>query len=202
MGKRILFVDTETGGLDPAQHSILSLGAVVYQDGEVLDRFYSVVNEGINLSVTPGALKVNGFTVDSIERDGLLPTEVLYDLGTFMKRWGLTKDVTLAGHNVNFDIGFIKRLFDKGGWGAKYTDVFSYRSIDTMAIAGFLSYAKLIKTSRVSLDNLLTEFHLKREEKDHNALEDAELAAKVFTAMVGLVSNPTGNSSSPYPDVV
>lgn len=200
MGKKIVFLDTETGGLDASEQSILSIGAVIYQDGQILDRFYRVINEGAKLVTTPGALKVNGFTVDKIELEGETPFVVVNSFRNWMAMNGLTKDVTIGGHNINFDIGFVKRLFQQAGLGVRYEDVFNHRSIDTMAIAGFLGYAGLMKHKNASLDNVLKELKLKREEVNHNALEDAELSAKAFTAMVGLVTRTS--DETPYPDVI
>ena len=37
MEKKILFIDTETGGIDPNSTSLLSIGLVAWSNGEILD---------------------------------------------------------------------------------------------------------------------------------------------------------------------
>ena len=43
--KKLIVVDTETGGLDPSIHSIVSFGAVIYQEGSISGEFYTLVAE-------------------------------------------------------------------------------------------------------------------------------------------------------------
>jgi DNA polymerase-3 subunit epsilon len=42
---RFLVIDTETGGLQPEMHSILSLGAVVWDDGILGEEFEVLIAE-------------------------------------------------------------------------------------------------------------------------------------------------------------
>lgn len=55
MPDRLLFIDTETGGLDPHKHSLLSLAMVIWEDMEIINSQDILINDGI-LSVTKEAL--------------------------------------------------------------------------------------------------------------------------------------------------
>ena len=55
MPDKLLFIDTETGGLDPARHSLLSLAMVVWEDTQILDSQEILIDDGI-LSVTAEVL--------------------------------------------------------------------------------------------------------------------------------------------------
>ena len=94
---KILVVDTETGGLDPNTDSILSIGMVIMdsETGELGPEYYTLINEP-NLSANPKALEVNGLTVEKIKAEGLPPSVVVRDIGTFLRQHGLRKP-TLAG---------------------------------------------------------------------------------------------------------
>ena len=45
MPDRLLFIDTETGGLDPQKHSLLSLALVVWEKREILDSKEFLIND-------------------------------------------------------------------------------------------------------------------------------------------------------------
>ena len=59
---RLLFIDTETGGLDPEKHSLLSVGFVVWDSalGESYSAEYRLKNE--NFQITKTAQKINKLT--------------------------------------------------------------------------------------------------------------------------------------------
>lgn len=47
MNNRLLFIDTETGGLDPHKHSLLTIGVVVWDEklGELYSDEYAVFSD-------------------------------------------------------------------------------------------------------------------------------------------------------------
>ena len=59
-----LFLDTETGGLDPRLHSLLSLGLVAGDPGGVAESLEILVGHA-TYAVTGGGLKVN--RIDLVE---------------------------------------------------------------------------------------------------------------------------------------
>lgn len=181
---KVLVIDTETGGLDPMKQSILSVGAVVLQDGEVKDEFYQVLREE-SVIADERALQVNGFTVEEIEHDGTEIRDALFQFKAFLRKNGFTTRTVLAGHNVGFDVGFLKRWFRLSSTEKEFDSLFSYRLIDTASIAQFLQMAGLMRPMQSSsLDNVSKEFHLSRMSNEHNALEDAKLTAQLLTKMI------------------
>jgi len=65
MPERLLFIDTETGGIDPYVHSLLSIGLVVWENGQILAQKEIFVNDGV-LNVTQSALLVNQINMDTL----------------------------------------------------------------------------------------------------------------------------------------
>ncbi len=63
MEDRLLFIDTETGGLNPNKHSLLSLAMVVWEDMEIIDSQELLINDG-KLSVTEEALSINKIDIE------------------------------------------------------------------------------------------------------------------------------------------
>jgi len=190
MAYKIIVVDTETGGLDAGTKSILSLGAVILEDDSVIDEFYTVICED-EIFADAQALKVNGFTVGRIKEIGVSPAKAVDQFISFLSKHNLTRRATLAGHNVGFDIGFLKRLFRLAGKEAKYDQLFSFRTIDTQAVAQLLQMAGRITVKSTSLDSLCKACGVTiRDGVVHNAAEDARATAVLFTGFLDMIRLP------------
>jgi DNA polymerase III epsilon subunit-like protein len=179
-------VDTETGGLDSEKASILSLGAVILEDGAIVDEFYVLINEGSTLVAEPAALKVNGLTIDQIKQDGTYPEEALNQFTKFLMRNYLPmSNVTLVGHNLQFDVGFIKRLFKHANKPALFNKIFSYKMIDTMQLIQVMRLADRVTIPSVSLNDSCAAYTITiRTEERHNATEDAKATAILLAKII------------------
>ena len=205
MRKKVLVFDTETGGLDAATDSILTIGAVVWCDGAIEGTFSAVVDEG-ELHITDGARAVHKLTDEYIKQEGKAPQIVVEQLLSFLQRHDLwfpkgRKRVILGGHNVPFDIAFLKRLFSFSTHD--YDKVFSYRPIDTQVVAHFLTLAGKLDVVSTSLNQLCNHYKIIIREGGaagaHDALEDATATARLLTALVGAVKK---EEACPTPQLV
>jgi DNA polymerase III epsilon subunit-like protein len=77
---RAMIADTETGDIDPAKASLLSVGATVLDlnTGETIEEFeYFVKLKRIeDYIISPGAFKVHGITAEKCFKEGLTPAEI------------------------------------------------------------------------------------------------------------------------------
>src|SRR4030067_15856 len=105
-----LVVDTETGGLDAATHSILSVGMVGWNDGALESELEVMVNEGAHLSVEDQALAVNGLTREEIAK-GMTPEVAVHTIAAFLAANGLLSygrgRIEVGGHNPGFGVAFL-----------------------------------------------------------------------------------------------
>ena len=112
MSNRLLFLDTETGGLDPQKHSLLSIGMVVWDEfaGEIFSNEIYIHSD--NYNVTKSAARINHFD-ESIHRSIAIPPHSAVDQFFEVKERYFKDNASLplAGHNIIFDIQFIKQLF-------------------------------------------------------------------------------------------
>lgn len=180
--RKLLIIDTETGGLDPGQHSILSLAAIVWHDGAVEDHYYTLIAEP-EIVAEAGALKVNKLTVEQVQAEGVSPYTAFAALQSMLQKHDMRTDVRLAGHNVAFDVGFLKRLLRLAGAEDKYRRLFSYRSLCTQTGALLLEQAGRIDLpgGSASLDALVKLWSIKLDRTEgHNALADAYATAEVL----------------------
>lgn len=192
--KRFAVIDTETGGLDPNEHSILSLAVVLWEDGGITGKFQVVIREP-NMRTTLEALKINGFTQDILEAEGVSPLTAVMSLKNFLAANEWRQRVTLAGHNVAFDVGFLRRLCRLGGMTPKeYGTLFSHRSLCTQTLALALEATGRCVFGSTSLDALCKYFGIViregGEQGRHDALEDATATAKLLTAELALIRDP------------
>ena len=65
-----LVVDTETGGLDPKKHSILSIAGVVWQPRKNIEPLFDFYICEDEIKTTKRAMEVNKINLDTVEEEG------------------------------------------------------------------------------------------------------------------------------------
>lgn len=175
---KILFIDTETGGLNPNKHSLLSVGMAVWEDGEIVDTFIAYIASD-EYVVTSEAMGINNIDISLLSVTGWPMPTVALNIKKFIdKNFGKDR-IIIGGHNVHFDMDFLK---------VNELDDFNYshRYINTASILQYLSITGLERTSNGSdlaaLENALDHFNI-TEHQSHNALDDAINTAKLFTKL-------------------
>lgn len=66
---KIVFLDTETGGLDPSVNSLLSIGLVIWEDGKIKTKNEFFVKEN-EYNVTSKAIEVNRIDLKELKKKG------------------------------------------------------------------------------------------------------------------------------------
>ena len=186
-----LFMDTETGGLTP-QHSLLTVSCIV------VDEQFNVVrlptdNPGLYLRIrhdeyalTAGALAVNKINLVEHNDKGVKISDATTMMLDFVSRARAVtnkKRLIPAGHNVNFDVQFIRaNLLTDQQWN----EYFTYPFLDTAAIARFLNSAGMY-SGGYSLTALRSRFLPGMTGDLHNAETDNLVTielAKTFAYMM------------------
>jgi DNA polymerase III epsilon subunit-like protein len=187
---KLLVIDTETGGIDPDRHSLLSLAAAVWADGCLEGEIEIFVAEP-DITVTARALEINRIDLVEHARTAVPPAEALSRLLDFVAdhfpaELAVGDQVVLVGHNVGFDIGFLRRLCRLAG--APFPALFSHRSLDTASVLRFLSLAGVVPPSAVASTEAFAFLGLcVPEELRHTALGDARATAELLTRLVDLI---------------
>ncbi len=181
MEYRLLFVDTETGGLDADKHSLLSVAVLVWENMKIIDSLELLINDG-KLFVTEEALAINKIDIKKHKKSAISPSEAIAQLLIFInKHFPQQREITLAGHNVQFDLSFLKILFSQNK--KDFSKFFSHRIVDTSSILHYLYLAGHLKQRAISSDEAFELFDIKVEGR-HTALGDAVATAKLFNKLL------------------
>jgi DNA polymerase III epsilon subunit-like protein len=194
VSKKVLVMDTETAGLDPAVSSILSFAAVIYEDGSVCGTFKTLVQEPtLVIEEMTERQKARGlksaFDVNGITREEIAAAPEPWLAIQLFKNWLMKNELyglqQIVAHNAAFDAGFLKRCWRLGG--QDWEDTFHHRVLCTQTAALLLEMAGRINLPGgcASLNAVADALGCKpRESAVHDALEDALLCADVMRKMM------------------
>lgn len=182
----LLFIDTETGGLDPNHSSLLSVGLVVWRDGKIYGEKELFVKESI-IKASPEALSINKINLVEHSFKSFPPKVVVETMLAFcFENTFSSPPWVIAGHNIHFDISFLKPLFEHAGF--QWSKYFSHRTVDTNSVLKFLFAVGVLNTEIFSSDEAFEYFHIPIKDR-HTALSDAVSTAKLFTALIAFVNS-------------
>ena len=179
MKNTFLVIDTETGGLNCDKNSILSIAGVIWEPRSEISKLFDFYIKEPVMNVEEKALKINKIDLKHVYEHGLTPREAVIHIKKALDaRFGQNrKQIQLVGHNVSFDLGFIKRLYRLAG--LDYYSDFRDRALDSCSILQFLMISGKVKGFRASADVLFESAGVKIAEKDrHTAFGDAFATAK------------------------
>jgi DNA polymerase-3 subunit epsilon len=182
----LLVIDTETGGLNAGVDSLLSVAAVVWRSRELIAETQIFVCEP-EIRMDEGSFRIHGIEPAWLKRHGVHPREAVAKLEQFVaEHIKQMEPVVLAGHNVGFDVAFLKRLYRLAG--ADYSKRFSHRTLDTASVGLFLILAQILPAGAASSDELFGCFGIPFGKKErHSALGDARATARMINELLALM---------------
>ncbi|MEM8905770.1 MAG: DEDD exonuclease domain-containing protein [Actinomycetota bacterium] len=155
-------LDLETTGGSADDDAITEIGAVRYRGGEVQGRFATLVHPGrsipTNISVLTGI--TDALVAPAPRLESVLPSFLDFCSGS-----------VIVGHNVRFDLGFLRRACERGGWPALDGPV-----VDTLALARRLLADEVPNFRLGTLADRLRLPHRPR----HRAMSDADATADLL----------------------
>jgi DNA polymerase III epsilon subunit-like protein len=167
----LVFIDTETGGLNPAKDAILQVGLFHPSSGISME---ILVNDTVG-DVSEKALEVNQLSLDTVRNSGLCVNKAAEAVSAFIQRVKAKVGkhrMYSVGHNVSFDTAFLRRLFMLANAKCPREFLFN-RSIDTHAML-------YLRDDPTSLDAALEKYQIPKPSSRHTALADAKLTAELY----------------------
>ena len=161
--QRYCVLDIETNGSKPGSSQVIEIGAVMLQNGKVIDRFETFVE--------------CAFLPEYITKiTGIEPTDLI---GAPTRKSALTKlrhfmgNAIFVAHNANFDYGFLNASFDRFGLGG-----IGNPKLCTIDLA-----RRTFESERYGLAYLIDFLEIETA-THHRAYSDAVCAAKVMEKSV------------------
>jgi len=115
--KKILFVDTETTGLDPKINGIHQIAAQIVVDGKMEMEFDFKFRPLDTEKIEPEALAVSGLTVEEVMARPLSSKDVYKKIDSilcqFVNKYDKHDKMVISGYNCNFDAQFLSEWYKK-----------------------------------------------------------------------------------------
>ena len=179
---RILALDTETGGLDPNRHAIVSLGLAIMEDAEVIASREFRLGMDSKAEYDVKSLEINGISWKSI-KEGPDPKQVYVEAARWLDEHD-AREIDIVSHNTAFDAAFISQWAFKCGYWDRGSSCF-IPAPELVRGPWWCTrrMASRLKLENYKLDTVCSLYKLARTGEHHGALEDAVLAGKVFAAL-------------------
>ena len=175
---RFVVLDSETTGFSPVLDRILTIGAVVVQDGEIrLDDSFDAL---LKVTGDVGPVDVHGVTPDRSERG--------YGEAEALERFlGYLRDGVIVGHHIGHDVSMLDAGLERMGTDVRLLN----RALDTADLTLFLNqdgaFAGRTLPGHLSLDTLADLFGVIPHDR-HTASGDAFITALVFLRLLKLAT--------------
>lgn len=153
--------DIETTGINE-DDSIIEIAAIIVENGEITDSFSQLI--ACERSIPNEIVKLTGITDDMLREKG---TELKDAIAMYSAFIG---NMTLVGHNINFDIRFIQKAYSKYGY-----PIITNKLVDTMR----LSRKKIDDISSYSLKSVAEYFDVDCT-KRHRAYDDCVITYGIY----------------------
>jgi len=173
--RNLLFIDTETTGLDAKQNEILEIGCVLTDPTAetILQTYEAKLMPRRIETASPKALEINGYSKEAWSAE--VCTEPSAVTGVLCK---LAENAVTVGHNVGFDLAFLTEFL---ACNAVTKPPWHYHKVDTVSLAWpLLQWGEI---QYVTLDAVCERFEVERP-KVHRALADALACRSIYLALL------------------
>jgi len=158
-------LDLETTGLDAKTDRIIEIGAVVFRTGKPAEEFSTFINPGVAIPALITRLT-------GIRQDDIAGAPQFADVAE--KLLGFLGALPLCGHQIEFDINFLKEELRRIGRDRLENPQLDSASLSRLVLSGLSSYtlSQVASTLGVELVNA------------HRALDDARASGKIAALLV------------------
>jgi DNA polymerase III epsilon subunit-like protein len=179
----MIVVDVETTGLNPRKNSIVSIGAVNFENPK--EQFYGECRPWIGAALNDQALSINGFSKEYLKNNKKSHNKLILEFAEWMD--GQVENQIIGGHNPFFDTGFLTYSYNK----CKIKPTFGHRIVDLHSIC----YAKILNDIKLQNKSSVDKLHLTSndifnyvglydEPNPHNGLTGAKMEAESLSRLI------------------
>lgn len=177
---RFIAFDIETTGLNSQQDRIVEVGAVLFENGKVVDSYESLVNAKVNISAD--VTRLNNITNRMI-KNAPSENQVYYELVNFLGD-ALNGKTPVCAHNAKFDMGFLCNTLSRLGYNGEI------KYLDTLSLS-----RKNVKGLRNYKQNTVAEYFNLQNKNSHRAKSDAIICGNILTKLFFIIENQKSRKS-------
>jgi DNA polymerase-3 subunit epsilon len=179
---KFVFLDTETGGIDPKRHALLQVAGIIVTNDQEVASFNFHIQPFPTDVVEDSALAING-----IKREDLYVYEdpkkvhdmLVGALGIHVNKFDKWDKYFFVGYNARFDEDFLRAFFEKCG-DTFFGSWFWFPPIDVMNMAAVKLMNRRSGMPNFKLSLVADTLGLRPEGQLHDAFTDIRLTKQLF----------------------
>ena len=189
---KIIFIDTETGGVNAEKSALIQLSGIIEVDGTEKEKFNFYIKPFENSEVNEKALEVQGRTLEELGTEKYIDESIIYKkfleiLDKYIDKYDRNDKFIVAGYNVKFDIDILKALFERNNNKFLFS-YFNSSMLDPLYSVRLLQVAGILPVlENNKLETWCKYFNI--ELKAHDSLQDITATKKLIEKLVELIKN-------------
>lgn len=189
---KIIFIDTETGGVNAEKSALIQLSGIIEVDGAEKEKFNFYIKPFENSEVNEKALEVQGRTLEELGTEKYIDESIIYKkfleiLDKYIDKYDKNDKFIVAGYNVKFDIDILKALFERNNNKFLFS-YFNSSMLDPLYSVRLLQVAGMLPVlENNKLETWCKYFNI--ELKAHDSLQDITATKKLIEKLIELIKN-------------
>lgn len=187
---KIIFIDTETGGINAEKSALIQLSGIIEVDGAEKEKFNFYIKPFENSEVNEKALEVQGRTLEELGTEKYIDESIIYKkfleiLDKYIDKYDKNDKFIVAGYNVKFDIDILKALFERNNNKFLFS-YFNSSMLDPLYSVRLLQVAGMLPVlENNKLETWCKYFNI--ELKAHDSLQDITATKKLIEKLIELI---------------
>ncbi len=183
--KKVLYIDTETTGLQPGVHGLIHVAAIMEIGGDVAGTFEVKCQPHPGAVVDAAALAVSGTSEEEMlqrttSSDGA--REFQRWLDTFISKFDKNDKAYPAGYNVSFDLQFVDAWLKHHGNQYGSGSYQNWRMLDPLYLLRIWDFTGRINLADYKLGTVCQHFAIPLQA--HDAMHDITATRELLLAML------------------
>lgn len=186
---KVLWLDTETTGIDPKKNGIIQAAFIVEIDGQVKEERVFQMCPASVCEINAEALKVNKITEEQIKTyppEHVVKKEIDAMFEKYVSRYDPNDKFIVAGYNVGFDIDFLSELFSRSG-DVYFRSWVDAAKMDIMIVQSFLEWTGKSPKPKIRKLAGLGLHYSAENANSHDALDDIRLTREIGLSMYEMI---------------
>ncbi len=185
MDKKVLYIDVETTGTNPARHGIIQIGAIIEISGIIADEFDLKCAPHKGADIDDQALQITGTTRAELQQR-TSSYEALAAFRQFLNRhiepYDRKDKCYPAGYNVHFDLDFVQNWFRIHGDNYGVGSYVNWRRLDPLPVLFMKDYTGALNLPDYKLETVCRHFGIELEA--HDAFSDIRATRKLLAKLL------------------